>query len=299
MAAVVSSPRSAATGGLRSAPLSIGRQPVRFGTGQRHMIGMYHFPKPAEPAGTAVLLCNPFGQEAIRAQRVYAVLADRLAGQGVPTLRFDYHGTGDSPGDDEDGELEGWSADVRSAQEKLDGLARPSVRVWIGLRLGALLAAMASAACDESPPDSLILWDPVLDGSAYLRELARADREAQLRVFSLDAGRRKRLSREPLPSEPDEALGFPISTTLRGQLRASNGTVFQRPGRARLAFIVSSKEDEDWIERFRRLRSDHAAIATHRIQTRIDWATNDAGGTTIAPAEIVRLIIPAVLGHST
>src|SRR5690606_7680103 len=129
--------------------------------------------------GVAALLCNPFGQEAIRAHRVFNVLADRLAQRGVPVLRFDYHATGDSPGDDDAGELMGWAMDILAAQEKLDALARPARRVWIGLRLGALLCAIASRSAAVAP-DMLVFWDPVLDGAAYLYELARADRESRL-----------------------------------------------------------------------------------------------------------------------
>src|SRR5690606_6529681 len=137
--------------------------------------------------GTTALLCNPFGQEAVRAHRIFVVLADRLARQGVSVLRFDYHGTGDSPGDDDVGDLEGWAADILSAQAWLDEAARPSRRVWIGLRLGALLAAMASGGARPGATiDSLILWEPVIDGSAYLRELAEADRKARLGAYSLD-----------------------------------------------------------------------------------------------------------------
>src|SRR5690606_26993210 len=138
-------PRASRSARLMNEALrQIARQPVRFGPEHRQMVGMYHFPKPASPQGVTALLCNPFGQEAIRSHRVFAVLADRLAQRGVPVLRFDYHGTGDSPGDDDVGEMDGWAADILAAQDELDTLARPAQRVWIGLRLGALLCATAS-----------------------------------------------------------------------------------------------------------------------------------------------------------
>ena len=49
--------------------------PVRFGAAPAGLVGMFH---PADNGAThpAVLLLNPFGQEAIRCHRLYRVLAD-------------------------------------------------------------------------------------------------------------------------------------------------------------------------------------------------------------------------------
>ena len=272
----------------------IGRQPVRFGPAHRQMVGIYHFPKPASGLGVATLLCNPFGQEAIRSHRVFAVLADRLAQRGVPVLRFDYHGTGDSPGDDEVGEMDGWAEDILAAQDKLDALARPVRRVWIGLRLGAVLCALASARA-AAAPDTLVSWNPVADGVAYLRDLAHADREASLGAASLDAAKYRRLARDPLPAEPSEALGFLVTDALRRQLQAVGGDVFAQARCRRAVFAMADADEPRWLEALRAERGANDAVAVHRIHDGIDWATNDAGGSTIAPAQTVGLIVPIVL----
>lgn len=271
----------------------IARQPVRFGPAHRQMVGIYHFPKPAAPQGIAVLLCNPLGQEAIRAHRIFTVLADRLAQHGVPVLRFDYHGTGDSPGDDDLGEMAGWAADILAAQDKLDALARPARRVWIGLRLGAMLCALASRSAAVAP-DTLVLWDPVVDGAAYLRELARADREARLGAFSLDRAKHRRVSREPLPSVPSEALGFPIPPALSRQLLAARVEDIGQARCTRIVFAMPAAQAPAWVADLRATRGPDA-IAVHRLDDAIDWATNDAGGSTIAPAQTVGLIVPVAL----
>ena len=282
---------------MTRAPSQIIREPVRFGPAERQMVGMYHCPKPEVRQGIAVLLCNPFGQEAIRAQRVFTVLADRLARRGVPVLRFDYHGTGDSPGEDEVGETNGWISDIIAAQEKLDELARPASRVWIGLRLGAFLAAAASAA----PPagmhiDSLILWEPVIDGATYLQELARADRNGRLGAYSLDPRKYAALASQPLPAVLEEVLGFLLPAALREQLLAADGRVFVQARCSRMAYIMPGSLDISVLDRLRPARVAPEAVSIHRVGTAIDWATTDAGGATIAPAEIVNLIIPTVLG---
>ncbi len=275
----------------------ISREPVRFGPADRQMVGMYHFPKPVAPQGIAALLCNPFGQEAIRAQRIFTVLADRLARHGVPVLRFDYHGTGDSPGECTLGEMTGWASDILAAQRKLDDLAQPVTRVWISLRLGALLAAAASVATPASAHvDSLVLWEPVVDGKAYLQELARADRDGRLGAYSMDSRKYARLASEPLPAVPDEVLGFPLPAALRDQLLAAEGQAFSQARCARITYITSRSGDADVLGRLRPVEMAEDAISIHRVNTVIDWATTDAGGSTIAPNEIVNLIIPIVLG---
>jgi hypothetical protein len=279
---------------MTDALYQIGHQPVRFGLADRQMVGMYHFPRPAAPRGIAALLCNPFGQEAICAHRVFTVLADRLAQRGLPTLRFDYHGTGDSPGADDVGELEGWAADVVAAQDKLDALARPSHRVWIGLRLGAVLCARASRSA-TAPLDTIVFWDPVVDGSAYLRELAHADRRARLGAVSLDAAKYRRIAHEPLPAEPSEAMGFLIPPSLRLQLQAEQGQALAEARYTRAVFVMPHAQEHVWLANLRAARMAPDDLVVHRIDDGIDWATNDAGGTAIAPARTVGLIVSAVL----
>ena len=63
--------------------------------------GWLHLPEGA-PRETGVVLCAPFGCEWLWAHRMYRRLASALEAQGFAVLRFDYEGTGDSRGSDED-----------------------------------------------------------------------------------------------------------------------------------------------------------------------------------------------------
>src|SRR3954447_11756882 len=85
-----------------------------------------------------VLICPPLGHEQVHAHRRLRHLADALAEAGFPVVRFDYHGTGDSAGSDEDPErFPTWLANTRDALGWMThrlGCQRLSL---VGLRLGA------------------------------------------------------------------------------------------------------------------------------------------------------------------
>jgi predicted alpha/beta hydrolase len=119
-------------------------RPFFFGSAAEPLFGAYH-PAAGRPVqSTGVVVCNPFGVEAIYAHRMYRVLAERLARAGFHTLRFDYFGTGDSAGDSGEGSLARWSQDLLAASEELKDTAGLSRVAWVGLRLGGTLAALRS-----------------------------------------------------------------------------------------------------------------------------------------------------------
>ncbi len=132
--------------------------------------GWFHAPAEATASGRGVVLCPPFGQDAVCTGRGWRALADTLAAAGLPALRFDYPGTGDSAGDEAPGNLDAWISSVRAAADWLR--ARPGVRevALCGFRLGADLAAAAAAGRPRETP-ALALLAPVGSGRAWLRQL--------------------------------------------------------------------------------------------------------------------------------
>ena len=146
-------------------------QPVHLGTANRRLFGVYHPAHGRSAKPNAVVLCPPLGQEAIRCHRAFFVLAQLLAREGVPVLRFDYFGTGDSHGTTRDGNLTQWCADVQTAMEEVRGRSGKSEVTLIGLRLGGALAVRTAATCADVT--GLILWDPVIHGGDYWSETRR------------------------------------------------------------------------------------------------------------------------------
>lgn len=179
-----------------------------FGPAQRPLFGLLHEPA-SHSDRTGVVLCNPFGYEAICAHRAYRHLAERLARAGHTALRFDYDGTGDSFGDDTDpGRVRAWIDSIHAAIGEVQRTGVEQV-VLFGVRLGGLLAL--HAACERHDVSGLILWAPCLNGKAYLRELKVLQRvhEETLNAPAVTP-----------TAELEEALGFALTAetafTLKG-----------------------------------------------------------------------------------
>ena len=142
--------------------------PVYFGPSDRHLFGWLHRPRRAALAGLGVVICNPLGYEEICAHRTLRRLAESLAEAGLPVLRFDYDGTGDSAGSDQDsGRVDAWLRSVRVAVQTLRQEAQVARVAIVGMRMGFALAAMANVPDLEA----LVGVAPVVKPRSYLREV--------------------------------------------------------------------------------------------------------------------------------
>lgn len=179
--------------------------PFYFGA-DRELFGLFH--ATAAPADKAVLLCPPLGQDQIRCHRLYRQLAHALVAEGIAVLRFDYYGTGDSAGDSVEVDWERCIADTIVAVGELRVRSGASQVTAFGARLGG---SIALAAARTGCLSGLMVWDPVLDGSAYVARL-----DDMQRAIAVDT---QRFNRPRLTSEVAEQwLGFPVSDRLRRQL---------------------------------------------------------------------------------
>ena len=127
-----------------------------------------------------VVLCPAFGLEGLTARRAWGELADRLAEAGLPTLSFDWPGTGDSIGDDRDPDRPAsWRAGLEAAIDTLRHETGVEDVVLIGLRLGATIAAEVAARRGDVA--TLVALQPVVSGRLYVREQRSLSRLLRVR----------------------------------------------------------------------------------------------------------------------
>lgn len=172
------------------------------------LFGLFH--AAGGPARRAVLLCPPLGQDHIRCHRLYRQLSHTLAGEGIPSLRFDYYGSGDSAGDSADVDWDRCVMDVATAAEELRRRSGADRIIAFGARLGGSLATVAADAARFA---GLVTWDPVLDGGAHVSRM-----DAMQAALRQD---KQRFMRPRSASDVAEQwLGFAISDRLRRQIGA-------------------------------------------------------------------------------
>ena len=144
-------------------------EPFYFGSGGDKLFGWLHQPSGSTYRNVGLVICQPFGYEAICSHSSVRAFAEASAAVGVPALRFDYLGTGDSADvHPQANQLDVWAEDVLTAIEELrrrTGVQRVSV---LGIRLGALLATIAAKHCDVI--SSLVLISPIISGRRHVRE---------------------------------------------------------------------------------------------------------------------------------
>ncbi len=254
-------------------------KPFFFGAPAKPLFGIYNAPADDVPPRGAVVLCYPFGPEYLRSHRALRELASELAATGHHALRFDYLGCGDSSGATEEGDVEQWLDDIaRSVEELREASGRPRVSV-LGLRFGATLAALA--ACRNPQVDRLVLWDPIVNGPAYLDELDRRNHAFMLGRPQPDDWVAKR--------PPDEVLGTPLPGPLRHRLEQID-LMTLGDLQARNALLIST-EQSPWLTPLREHLGRLGVPTQHEhIPFPALWLKQDEVDRTLVPHQVIQRI---------
>ena len=201
----------AGNGSAIGASVAIDRNHARaryFGPRQR-LFGIFDEPQTDADVARGVVLCHPHGADYDSAFRSFRILGARLARAGFHVLRFDYGGTGDSLGDGNDASIAQLVGDTVAAVHELRTSRQLRDVSIVGLRLGAAIAALA--ASESGGVEDVVLWEPVIEGAAYVASL-----QALHRTW-LAAEQRK--GRASLAAD-DDLLGYQLTPALRRDLEA-------------------------------------------------------------------------------
>ena len=190
--------------------MSIGEwEPNWLGPPSRVLYSALHHA--TSPASIGVVLVPPLLHEHPRSRRFVAEVASQLAESGLPCLRFDFHGTGDSPGRGDEVDFASMAGDLKVATAALRSLTGVEQVVLLAWRGAALLAQPWLQQGRQG--DRVVLWEPIMDGGGWLRDLQRNDAQ-------------ERASRpRPRPGVPrtnlqddGQLMGFAASPRLRQDL---------------------------------------------------------------------------------
>ena len=198
-------------------------EPLYFGPGEARCFGWYH--ATAGQGAVGLVVCPPLFHEMIAAHRSLQHLARSAAQSGFPTLRFDYHGTGDSAGSDLDPHrLDAWLASIHAACDTLRRRSGVGTIALVGVRIGATFAAVAAQRRYDVA--GLVLWAPVASGRGFLRETG-----ALARLTAHDdmlAG---------LPEGAASASGFVVAPETAEQLTALDLSQLERRPARRVLIV--------------------------------------------------------------
>lgn len=266
--------------------------PFMFGDCDRQLFGVLHKSESGQDCKRAVLVCSPFGREAIRVQRLQRVLAERLAREGFSVLRFDYYGAGDSHGRDVEVDLGGWCADILEADRTLrlkTGLERV---IWVGFRLGATVMIDAVRQLQRAQP-GLVLCEPVFDGESYIRELRCRHVIESENTFSL---RRWALKKCIGDLSEDQALGYDFPRRFSEQLCKLGPVSWKsRVGIGPVRVLIDPKSADG------KCLLAHTEFVPNEFQVvplghGVDWLSSTAQNVSVVPMEVLTALLTCVRG---
>ena len=252
--------------------------PFFFGERQ-HLFGILDSPDSGLIVERGVLVCYPIGQEYMHSHRSFRLLSSQFARTGIQCMRFDYSCTGDSIGETHECDLNQWTADVDAAVDYLEGKQLKGKVSIVGYRVGAAIATLA--ACQRGGIDSLVLWEPVLDGKQYL-----AEESAYQSAWLTRQG--EVFGRGVVEDVGGELLGFPFPADLRMSLKSLNLlTLTTRPAPR---ILILTREFRREVQEFRAKLTELDAIVDLMLAPESSISKDLPMSLPIVPLQTLSLI---------
>lgn len=235
------------------------------------------------------ILCRPIGQEATRTAAMFRVLSDRLVKQGCTVWRFDYNGTGDAGGQEADQSLNDWTQDLATVHQHVSDTEGGTIR-WFAMGLGGVIALKTIAKIHQTP-DQLVLWEPVVQGPAYIEALKNGHRRELAREFGYAWPQLLAQGRVSEPVLPGDVLGFDYGSTLVSDIAQIDqlplAAALRRGTRVLCALPAAQRSEIE--SKF--ISND---LQWHTVETETDWMSSQAMGTAIVPTDALKAVLSAI-----
>lgn len=268
-------------------------QPFYFGEPESQLFGCCHPPSIPGQGRAAVVLCHPMGEEYIRFHRALRQLALQLSSRGFAVLRFDLSGCGDSAGDEQDWRMSQWQKDLILAIVEMRQRHPQLLTALVGLRLGATIAATVAAA--QGGVHALVLWDPVVNGQAYLQELRTLHRGMLLRAHVLPRPPKGQPEVAMGHDAPDhdgaseELLGFALTPAFRADITAVSLQGLDRAP-APQALLLQSTPASNYVALRQRLESLGTRVSSLSRPEPHLWVWQEGVGKVAVPHPVLQAI---------
>ena len=236
---------------------------------------LYHAPQGA--CRGALLYVHPFAEEMNKSRRMAALGARALAASGYGVLQIDLHGCGDSDGEFGEARWEHWKSDLAAACAWLGQRTGHPVGLW-ALRLGALLA-LDYARSARAPVAQLVLWQPVLQGAAFLTQFLRLRVAGAMLEGAPEGGGGTRALRDALQAgEPLEVAGYLLAPELAAAIDAQDALQLAPPCPVHWIEIIAAEErpfppvalrvTAEW-------ERQGVVVAMHKVAAPSFWSTQE------------------------
>jgi len=203
-----------------------------FGPSEQQLFGIYH-PPTGNDGQILTIICPPLFSEFTRTHRALRELAISVAELGHHVFRFDYRGTGDSFGELEEMKTSDWIQDIELAIREGCEISGCNTVQILGVRAGALLACKSIGSL--SGVQNIVLWDPIPDGTNYLKALRHAQESSLKKNINLS-----RAERREATHEYDYGGGYRLSRYMVEEFRLLDSSVYSSVPKNTLQVVNTS-----------------------------------------------------------
>lgn len=198
---------------------------------------------PERPGRIGVLFCHSFSDEAQNSYRTLVDISRYLLEQGVPVLRFDCAGFGESGDELISTTVSSMVRDTQAASQMLCEKAGIDKIVLVGIRFGAITAMLSAEKIPEVA--GVVLVSPVTDGNKFANDLIRAVQFAEL-ATAKKASERSIITQRLKHDESLEVEGSLISQRMFTEI--SNTNLIENPvnyrGPLAVSLIPGNRQDQ-------------------------------------------------------